>query len=125
MTALLEHIEEWKPEEIRPCVASLGCWWREVQELELALGYNRSSLAARTAWDDLLASEIVAPHEALYFELRECVRVWGRISAGQPVVFPSLLDRLVWVGVAECLPLPKFGVLVAFRLRQRLSGIGA
>jgi len=123
MAALLERVENWEVEEVRPCVASLACWWREVQELEELLGYGRSSTTARAAWDELLAAEIIIPHQALYVELRACVAVWERISTGQPVVFPSLLDRLVWVAVAEELPLPRFGVLAAFRLRQRLCGV--
>jgi|GEM_PF-2220572 len=122
MAALLKHVENLEPEEVRPCVASLACWWKEVQELEELLGYGRSSVPARAAWDELLASEILIPRQALYVELRACVRVWERISAGQPVIFPSLLDRLVWVAVAESLPLSRFGVLAAFRLRQRLCG---
>ena len=123
MVALAQGVENWEVEEVRPCVASLACWWREVQELQELLGYSRSSLAARTAWDELLASEMLIPHQALYVELRACVRVWERISAGRPVVYPSLLDRLVWVAVAEELPLPRFGVLAAFRLRQSLCGM--
>jgi len=120
MAALLHRIENLELEEARPCVASLACWWKEVQELEELLGYSRSSIAARAAWDDLLAAEILIPHQALYVELRGCVRVWERISVGQSIIFPSLLDRLVCVAVAEELPLPRFGVLAAFRLRQRL-----
>jgi hypothetical protein len=123
MTALLEQIENWEVEEVRPCIASLGCWWREVHELEESLGYLRSSLEARVAWDELLSSEILSPQKALYVELRACVQLWQRISAGQPDPFPSLMDRLVWVAVAEDLPLPRFGILTAFRLRQRLVGI--
>jgi hypothetical protein len=123
MAALLERIEDLKLDEVRPCVASLACWWKEVQELEGRLGYSRSSLAARAAWDELLASEILIPHQALYLELRTCVAVWARISAGQPIVIPSLLDRLAWVALADNLPLPQFGVLAAFRLRQRLCGV--
>jgi hypothetical protein len=124
MIALLEQIENWEVEEVRPCVASLACWWREVQELEELLGYSRSSLAARAAWDELLAAEILIPHQALYVELRACVMVWERISAGQAIAFLSLLDRLVRVAIAEDLPLPRFGVLAAFRLRQRLGWNG-
>ena len=120
MAALLQRVEDWAVEEVRPCVASIACWWREVRELEELLGYGRSYPASRAAWDDLLAAEILIPHQALYVELRACVRVWERISAGQPVVSPSILDRFVWVAVADDLPLPKLGVLAAFRLRQRL-----
>jgi len=125
MAALLQRVENLEPEEARPCVASLACWWREVQELEELLGYGRSSLAARAAWDEVLASEILMPHQALYVELRACVRVWERISAGQPLIYPSLLERLLWVAVAEELLLPEYGILAAFRLRQRLCGMRA
>jgi hypothetical protein len=120
MIALLEQIENWEVEEVRPCVASLACWWREVQELEELLGYGRSYPASRAAWDDLLTSEILVPHQALYVELRACVRASERNSAGQPGGSPSLLDRLVWVSVAEDLSLATYGVLAAFRLRRRL-----
>lgn len=123
MAALLERVEDLELDEVRPCVASLACWWREVQELEELLGYGRSYPASRAAWDDLLASEILIPHQALYVELRACVRVWEQISASKPDVYPSLLDRLVWVAVAEELPLARFGVLAAFRMRQRLCGV--
>ena len=125
MTALLEQIENWEVEEVRPCIASLCCWWREVHELEESLGYVRSSLEARAAWDELLSSEILSPHKALYVELRMCVQLWRRISAGQPDLFPTLMDRLVWVAVAEDLPLPQFALLAAFRLRQRIIGMRA
>jgi hypothetical protein len=121
MTVLLQQIEKLEVEEVRPCIASLGSWWREVQELEELLGYGRSYLASRIAWDDLLASEILNPHQALYVELRSCVAVWERISAGRQLLSPSLLDRFVWVAIAEDLPLPKYGSLAAFRLVQRLS----
>jgi len=125
MTALLQQIEKLEEDEVRPCIASLGCWWREVHELEESLGYLRSSPEARAAWDELLALEILSPHKALYVELRACVRLWRRISDGQPDLFPSLMDRLVWVAVAEDLPLPRFGLLAAFRLRQRIIGMRA
>jgi len=56
MVALSHRVENLELEEVRPCVASLACWWREVQALEELLGYGRSSIAARAAWDELLAS---------------------------------------------------------------------
>jgi hypothetical protein len=122
-TALLECPESWEQEHARPCITSLACWWREIRELEELLGYARSSLAARDVWDELLAAEILFPREALYVELRDCVRTWQRVSRGQGIVCPSLLERFVWVGTAEELPLPQYAVLVAFRLRQRLCGM--
>jgi len=121
-TALLEcPPEEGESLHIRPCVTSLACWWKEIRELEELLAYERSSLQARDAWDDLLASEIPAPREALYVELRECVNTWRRNTQGKGIVHPSLLDYLVWVAAVENLSLPKFAVLAAFRLRQRLN----
>jgi len=122
-TAPLECEELWEEEHVRPCVSSLACWWREIRELEELLGYERSSLQARDAWDELLAAEILAPREALYVELRDCVNTWRRISRGQGMVYPSLLERLVWTSLGDRLPLPQYGVLAAFRLRQRLCGM--
>lgn len=122
-TALLECEELWEEQHVRPCVTSLACWWREIRELEELLGYDRSSLQARDAWDELLAAEIPAPREALYVELRDCVNTWQRITRGQGIVCSSLLERLVWVANAEGLALPQYAVLAAFRLRQRLCGM--
>jgi len=124
-TALLECPEPFEEEHSRPCVSSLACWWREIRELEELLGYGRSSLAARDVWDELLTAEILFPREALYVELRDCVRTWQRVSRGQGIVCPSLLDRLVWMATAEGLSLPGYAVLAAFRLRQRLCGCEA
>ena len=108
---------------VRPCVRSLACWWKEVQELEKSLGYARSSLRARDAWDELIASEIPAPHPALYIELRGAVATWERITHGQRVVHPSLLDRFVMAADTDDLGLMEYSVLAAFRLRQRLCGM--
>ena len=120
-TALLECPPDASENlHVRPCVSSLACWWKEIRELEEELGYQRSSLRARDAWDDLLAAEIPSPREALYVELRACVNTWRRITQGKGVVYPALLDHLVWVAAVENLSLPKFAVLAAFRLRQRL-----
>ena len=121
--ALLECEDYWEEEHGRPCVTSLACWWREIQELEALLGYRRSTLAACQAWDEILASEIPAPCEALYSELRACVRLWRRLSQGRRLVYPTLLDRLVSISIADRLALPQYGLLTAFRLRQSLCGI--
>jgi len=107
----------------RPCVQSLACWWSEVQELELLLDYNRSSLRARQVWDALLACELLTPQPALYVELRACAASWTRMTRGLSFVYPSLLDRFVQTADSESLPLPKYAVLAAFRLRQRLCGV--
>src|SRR3954469_9969134 len=82
---------------VRPCVRSLACWWREVRELEKLLGYARSSLYVRDAWDHLLACEVPSPQPALYVELRSCAETWTRLSQGHRGVFPSLLNRFVEV----------------------------
>lgn len=122
-TAPLQCEELWEEQHVRPCVISLACWWREIRELEELLGYERSSLRARDAWDQLLAAEIPAPRDALYIELRDCVNTWRRISRGQATRYPSLLDRLVLVATEENLPLPELAVLAALRLRQQLIGL--
>jgi len=120
MAADLQYVEGVELEEIRPCVASLGCWWREVQELEELLGYDCSSLNARAAWDELLASEILLPHPALYVELRACVHNWRELTRGTQANYPSLLERFFQIAVKENLEPTKYGVLVAFRMRQHL-----
>lgn len=126
MTAALLNCEnDWEGEHVRPCVTSLACWWKEIHELEILLGYDRSTLAACQAWDELLASEIPVPRPALYIELRACVRMWNRVSHGQRVVYPTLLDRLLETAVADDLPFPECSILAAFRLRQRLSGMAS
>ncbi len=84
MTAALLNCEnDWEQEHVRPCVTSLACWWKEIRELEILLGYNRSTLAACQAWDEILASEIPSPCEALYAELRACVGLWHRLAKGR------------------------------------------
>jgi hypothetical protein len=122
-TALLECPTPSVDEHVRPCITSMACWWREIRELEVLLGYENASLQARDVWDELLAAEIPAPREALYGELRECVKSWQRISRGQGILYPPLLDRFVWVAMAEQLALPQYAPLAAFRLRQRLCGM--
>ena len=121
--ALLNCIDEWEEDHLRPCVTSLACWWREIGELEILLGYHGSTMAACRAWNDILASEILSPCEALYAELRACVGQWRRIATEQEPVHPSLLDGLLWTAMADDLPLPKYALLAAFRLRQRLCEI--
>lgn len=122
-TAPLQCEELWEEQHVRPCVISLACWWREIRELEELLGYERSSLRARDAWDELLAAEILAPREALYIELRDCVNTWRQIARRRGIVYPSLLERLFAISELERLPLPQYGVLAAFRLRQQLCGL--
>jgi|GEM_PF-5153815 len=118
--ALLNCIDEWEEDHLRPCVTSLACWWREIGELEILLGYHGSTMAACQAWNEILASEILSPCEALYAELRACVGQWRRTDMEQEPVHPSLLDGLLWTAMADDLPLPKYALLAAFRLRQRL-----
>src|SRR2546423_603029 len=118
MTAApLECIGCHGDDHVRPCIRSLACWWKEVRELEELLGYSRSSLRARDAWDELLAAEVPAPRTALYVELRACVEMWTRISRGQRAIYPSLLDRLILIAEGDDLLLPQYSVLAAFRLR--------
>jgi hypothetical protein len=124
-TAPLECEELRQQHHVRPCVISMACWWREIRELEKAMEYNRSSVAARDAWDELLASEILLPHEALYVELRGCVQAWRRITRHNPLLYPSLVDQLVQVSIFEQLDLTRYGILAAFRLRQRIRRLTA
>lgn len=107
---------------VRPCVRSLACWWKEVRELEVLLGYERSSIRARDMWDELIASEVPAPQPALYIELRGAVQLWKRITATRRLVCPTLLDRFICVASREHLSLPNHALLTAFRLRQVLYG---
>jgi hypothetical protein len=124
MTAApLECLDCQAGDHVRPCVRSLACWWREARELEHLLGYARSSLRARDAWDELLAAEVPSPRTALYVELRSCIETWTRLSDARRGVYPSLLNRLVEVATVDSLELPHYAVLAAFRLRQRLSGM--
>lgn len=124
MTAApLECVDCGEADHVRPCVRSLACWWREVRELEELLGYSRSSLLARDAWDELLAVEVPAPQMALYVELRACVETWTRILLGQRAIRPTLLDQFVLIASTEGLNLPHYSVLAAFRLRQHLCGM--
>ena len=124
MTAApLECLDCREGDHVRPCVRSLACWWREVRELEQLLGYARSSLHTRDAWDQLLASEVPAPQPALYIELRSCVEMWARLCRARRAVYPSLLNRLVEVAATEGLAMPAYATLAAFRLRQHLCGM--
>lgn len=109
-----------------PCrsnVTSLASWWREVQELEVLLGYDGSSPASRKAWDAILACEVPAPRAALYLLLRDCVHLWQTIAAEREADPCPLLDSFVGVAVAERLILPTYAVLVAFQLRRQLFGL--
>ena len=110
---------------VRPCVKSLACWWKEVRELEVLLGYERSSIRAQEMWDELIASEVPAPQPALYIELRCVVQVWKRITASRRLVCPTLLDRFICVASSEHLSLPSHALLTAFRLHQILVGTEA
>jgi len=71
----------------------------------------------------LMNHEAAAPNVGLYVELRDCAELWQCISEGRAMVWPSLLDRMVWVAAEERLELPRYGVLAAFRLRRRLMGM--
>ncbi len=124
-TAPLHCQNALEDERARPCVTSLASWWKEVSELEGSMGYRCSTLAACQAWDQLLASEIPAPHVALYVELRACVKLWNQLSPERPHAYPTLLDRFYWAAIADGLSVTKYGVLAAFRLRQHLSGMRA
>jgi len=102
-------------------VERLSSWWRDTVEIEQDLDYRSSSPWSRAAWDDLVAKLLLAPSEALYRELRDCVGLWLAKRQGMPS--HTLLDAFVATAWREGLSLADQAILVAFRLRQRLQDL--
>jgi hypothetical protein len=99
-------------------VVQLSSWWRDTVAIEQDLDYRGSSSWSRAAWDDLIAKLMLAPSEALYSELRDCVGLW--FVTRQDIPSQTLLDAFVATAWREGLSLADHAILVAFRLRQEL-----